>query len=211
MQRGRDDEGYSGGRELKEIQLDEPIRYGVNDPIESWLNNLLCLGATNETPTLNKGFPHPNECDLYYVNRDTLFSYHSATEKFLNKIMSIFVSSHYKNTPNDLQLLSDAPSHHIFALMGKLGEGSGSDGLPDILCAIQVCYEGEITKENMRDQLKRGIRPSGDLIPWTISEQYQDEGFASLSGIRVVRIATHPQAQGRGYGSKAIELLINYY
>jgi N-acetyltransferase 10 len=25
--------------------------------------------------------------------------------------MNIFVSSHYKNTPNDLQLLSDAPAH----------------------------------------------------------------------------------------------------
>ena len=48
------------------------------------------------------GFPHPSECELYFVNRDTLFSYHSSTEKFLNKIMNIFVSSHYKNTPNDL-------------------------------------------------------------------------------------------------------------
>jgi N-acetyltransferase 10 len=25
--------------------------------------------------------------------------------------MTIFVSSHYKNTPNDLQMLSDAPAH----------------------------------------------------------------------------------------------------
>ena len=59
--------------------------------------------------------------------------------------------------------------------------------------------------------MKRGLRPSGDLIPWTVSEQFQDESFASLSGIRVVRIATHPNAQGRGYGSRALELLIKYY
>ena len=44
-----------------------------------------------------------------------------------------------------------------------------------------------------------------------MSEQFQDESFASLSGIRVVRIATHPNAQGRGYGSRALELLIKYY
>ena len=99
------------GRSLKEISLDEPIRYGNNDPIESWLTNLLCLDATKTVSELSQGFPHPNQCDLYYVNRDTLFSYHSATESFLNKIMNIFVSSHYKNTPNDLQLLSDAPAH----------------------------------------------------------------------------------------------------
>ena len=144
------------------------------------------------------------------MNRDTLFSYHASTEKFLNKIMNIFVSSHYKNTPNDLQLLSDAPAHQIFVLLGPIAEGS-ADGLPDILCAVQVCYEGEINKQTIADHLKRGLRPSGDLIPWTISEQFQDDSFASLSGIRVVRIATHPNAQGRGYGSRAMDQLIKYY
>lgn len=124
--------------------------------------------------------------------------------------MNIFVSSHYKNTPNDLQLLSDAPAHSIFVLLGPLSEAS-PDGLPDILCAIQVCYEGEINKQTIADHLKRGLRPSGDLIPWTISEQFQDESFASLSGIRVVRVATHPNAQGRGYGSRALEQLIKYF
>lgn len=32
----------------------------------------------------------------------------------------------------------------------------------------------------------------GDLIPWTIAQQYNDSEFASLSGARIVRIATHP-------------------
>ena len=76
-------------------------------------------------------------------------------------------SSHYKNTPNDLQMLSDAPAHQVFVLLGPLK----SDGsLPDILCAVQVCFEGEISKQSLNDQLKRGQRPAGDLIPWTISE-----------------------------------------
>jgi len=122
--------------------------------------------------------------------------------------MNIFVSSHYKNSPNDLQLLSDAPAHGVFVLLGPINE---VDGLPDILCAIQVCFEGSINKQSIADHLKRGLRPSGDLIPWTISEQFQDESFASLSGIRIVRVATHPNAQGRGYGSRAIESLTKYY
>lgn len=32
-----------------------------------------------------------------------------------------------------------------------------------------------------------------------------------MSGVRIVRIATHPNAQGRGYGSRALELLLKYY
>lgn len=89
-------------RTLTEVTLEEPIRYGASDPIEKWLNDLLCLDATKEVEGLVNGLPHPNECELFLVNRDTLFSYHAATERFLRKIMNIFVSSHYKNTPNDL-------------------------------------------------------------------------------------------------------------
>jgi N-acetyltransferase 10 len=49
------------------------------------------------------------------------------------------------------------------------------------------------------------------LIPWTISEQFQDDSFASLNGVRIIRIATHPNAQNKGYGSRALELMIKYY
>lgn len=101
----------SSGRSLNEVSLDEPIRYGSNDPVEKWLNNLLCLDATQQVDNLKWGFPQPAQCELYHVNRDTLFSYHSSSESFLAKLMAIFVSSHYKNTPNDLQMLSDAPAH----------------------------------------------------------------------------------------------------
>ena len=35
--------------------------------------------------------------------------------------------------------------------------------------------------------------------------------FATLSGARVVRIATHPDVQKMGYGSRALDLLIDYF
>jgi len=94
--------GGPNSRTLTEFSLEEPIRYGKNDPIELWLNELLCLDATQLSDTLKWGFPHPSQCELYFVNRDTLFSYHSSSESFLSKLMTIFVSSHYKNSPNDL-------------------------------------------------------------------------------------------------------------
>jgi N-acetyltransferase 10 len=68
--------------------------------------------------------------------------------------------------------------------------------LPDILCVVQVALEGQISKESVTAQLSRGQRASGDLIPWTIAQQFQDNEFAGLSGARVVRIATHPDVLG---------------
>lgn len=46
-----------------------------------------------------------------------------------------------QNTPNDLQMLSDAPAHHIFCLLGPLSADSSQ--LPEVLCALQVtlCYK----------------------------------------------------------------------
>jgi N-acetyltransferase 10 len=198
------------GRTLRELTLEEPIRYGPSDPVESWLNELLCLDCTSHIPKLSGSLPHPSDCELFYVNRDTLFSFHRATEEFLQRMMSLFVSSHYRNTPNDLQLLSDAPAHHLFVLVGPINENNQNQ-LPDILCAVQVCLEGHISKDTVAQNLARGIRKSGDLIPWTISQQFQDSEFAGLSGARVVRVATHPDLQRMGYGSRALELLIDYY
>ena len=200
--------GNSASRILSEISLNESIRYLPGDAVEDWLNRLLCLDAT-VVPRFSSGCPLPDACDLYYVNRDTLFSYHKASEVFLQRIMSLYVSSHYKNTPNDLQLLSDAPAHHIFCLLGPVDAAKKT--LPEIFCVIQVCLEGEISKSSIMNSLARGKRASGDLIPWTISQQFNDYEFPSLSGGRIVRIATHPDYQGMGYGKRALQLLIHYY
>ena len=91
-------------RSLREVTLEESIRYRPNDEVEKWLNQLLCLDA-NIVPFISSGTPSPEDCNLYYVNRDTLFCYHRASENFLQRIMALFVASHYKNTPDDLQLL----------------------------------------------------------------------------------------------------------
>ena len=194
-------------RTLREVTLEESIRYKPGDAAEGWLNRLLCLDASS-APAIGSGCPLPQDCDLYYVNRDTLFSYHKASEAFLQRIVSIFVSSHYKNTPNDLQMMSDAPAHHIFVLLGPT---TGSESLPEVLCAVQVCLEGEISKKSIMHGLSRGKRADGDLIPWSMAQQFQDENFPGLSGARIVRIATHPGYQRMGYGKRAIELLQRYY
>lgn len=194
-------------RTLKELTLHEPIRYSAGDKIESWLNQLLCLDATLAKP---KAKPtHPSQCNLYLVNRDALFSYHSASEVFLQKMMALYVSSHYKNSPNDLQLMSDAPGHRLFVLLAP--EEPGSKLLPEPLAVLQVALEGNIARQSVLNSLSRGERSSGDLIPWTLSQQFQDFDFASLNGVRVIRLAVHPHYAQSGYGSRALECMRQYF
>ena len=44
--------------------------------MEAWLHELLCLDASEHIPAVPSRLPHPSECELYMVERDTLFSYH---------------------------------------------------------------------------------------------------------------------------------------
>eukprot|EP00494_Astrolonche_serrata_P033910 UN34179 len=125
-------------------------------------------------------------------------------------MMSLYVSSHYKNSPNDLQLMSDAPAHHLFVLLGPRKENDDAE-IPDILVVIQVAQEGTLEKQSISMNMIRGKRPNGDLIPWTITSQFQDNSFGRLSGLRIVRIATHPDVQRMKYGSTALKLLEEYY
>ncbi|KAH7156203.1 GNAT acetyltransferase 2-domain-containing protein [Dactylonectria macrodidyma] len=203
-------EEFQSGRKLREITLSEPIRYGQGDAVEKWLNTLLCLDATlPKSKSSIAGCPDPTQCQLLNVNRDTLFSFHPVSEKFLQQMVALYVASHYKNSPDDLQLMSDAPAHELFVLVPPVAEDSAR--LPEPLCVIQVSLEGKISRQSVLNSLSRGQRPSGDLIPWLVSQQFQDEEFASLSGARVVRIATNPEYVSMGYGTKALELLVDYY
>ncbi|XP_065139139.1 RNA cytidine acetyltransferase [Paramisgurnus dabryanus] len=198
----------ASARTLHEVTLHESIRYAPGDPVEKWLNELLCLDCLS-IPRMISGCPLPQTCDLYYVNRDTLFCYHKASETFLQRLMALYVASHYKNSPNDLQMLSDAPAHHLFCLLPPVSPTQNS--LPEVLAVVQVCLEGEISRQSILSSLSRGQKASGDLIPWTVSEQFQDPEFGSLSGARIVRIAVNPDYQGMGYGTRALQLLQGYY
>jgi GNAT acetyltransferase 2 len=42
---------------------------------------------------------------------------------------------------------------------------------------LQVALEGKISRASVQSALARGQRASGDLIPWTLSQQFQDSEF----------------------------------
>ncbi|KAJ7726390.1 GNAT acetyltransferase 2-domain-containing protein [Mycena metata] len=196
-------------RTLRELKLTTPIRYGTGDRIEKWLYNVLCLSATTGSSSSHRGTPHPSTCTLFYVNRDTLFSYHPASEVFLQRMMALYVASHYKNSPNDLQMLSDAPAHHLFVLLPPIKDDE--EVLPEPLVVLQVALEGGLSKETVLDAAGRGRGGAGDMIPWVVSGQFLESGFAALNGGRIVRVACDPDYAGMGYGSRALEALNAFY
>lgn len=198
----------SANQSLYEVSLKESIRYSDGDPVEKWLTDLLCLDATSSL-TQSSTCPPPQSCQLYYVNKDVLFSGCEESEDFLHQIISLLVASHYRNSPDDLQVLSDAPAHHLFVLLSPIVPNMTS--LPTVLVVIQISLEGSISKKVADDCKSRGERPSGDLVPWSLAAQFSNSGITELATARIVRVATHPDYQSMGYGSRALNLLGEYY
>ena len=80
----------------------------------------------------------------------------------------MYVALHYKNQPNDLQLMSDAPAHPLLVLLPPLKDDKNHLSEPLVL---QVVLEGNISRQVILDGLGRGMRPGGDMIPWLVSQQ----------------------------------------
>ncbi|MEM3667000.1 MAG: GNAT family N-acetyltransferase [Candidatus Bathyarchaeia archaeon] len=175
------------------IELKEPIRYAPEDPVEKWLYDALLLNA--EPAELESEQFNLESCIYDEPNLDLWFE---KDEEHLRQFVGIYVLAHYRNRPDDLLILGDAPHHSARAVFSPSGK---------VLAALQVDEEGRMGEE-LVEQVLTGKPPSGHLIPSCIVKYNpQCKAFSDFRGLRVVRIAVHPELMGRGLGSLALKRL----
>ncbi|OAF67873.1 hypothetical protein A3Q56_04379 [Intoshia linei] len=197
-----------GECQYEQYEMSDTIRYANEDFVDKWLSDLLIL---KEAPiSIDPTCPELNSVRLYKVNKKLLFSMNKTAENILISIISNFITAHYKNSPNDLQMLADAPAHEIYILIDKKRFDPKHFNDMCIICTMQVTMEGNITENFSKSNLFRGEQPAGDLVPWTIMKQFQDFKFGILSGCRIVRIATNSLYYRFGFASKCVQLFMSY-
>ena len=168
-----------------EERMEEPIRYPPGDPVEAWLYDFLLLNAEPGDP------PSGSPEDATYEGLDLS----KVSEDFLRKFYGIYVLAHYRNRPNDLATLLDAPHH--FARVLKL------EGEP--IVSLHIAEEGGLPNSVLEEMMKGQRDIPGHMIPSRVVLHYDFKSFGRLRGWRIVRIATHPDLQGRGFGTRALE------
>jgi len=173
------------GLELVEIRMKTPIRYPEDDPVEEWLYDFLLLDA--EPADVIEEPPYE---ELKFSKLDL----EEASENLLKQFYGIYVLAHYRNRPNDLALLLDAPHHTAWAITYN----------DKVLVSVQLAEEGKLLP-SMAEEMLKGWEPPGHMIPNRMVLHYGFKDFAKLWGWRIVRIATHPSLQGRGLGSLALK------
>ncbi|CAM3969150.1 tRNA(Met) cytidine acetyltransferase TmcA [Vibrio neonatus] len=167
----------------KSLKLTQPIRWNAEDPVEAWLFDTFLLDAEVESFALSD-----------YSNATlTLIEVDATTECIaaLRKAFGLLVNAHYQTSPNDVfQLLDD----RNVCLYQVLLEG-------DVAGVILGYREGGLSEAQLQDIQLGRRRPAGHLVPVSMVAQLANNEPATDLSLRVMRIAVHPQLQGKGMGS----------
>jgi len=167
------------------LTMESPIRYAKGDPIEAWLFDTFLLDAEPDPVSLGK-------LEFTLPPMKEVFSH----ENELRGAFGLLVTAHYMNTPNDLQIMADAP-HHSLGLTLSNGK---------IIGAVQIAEEGGLSDSQI-GEMCNDERPEGNILPDIVCKHYGLKDFSKLKGKRVVRIVTNPAFWGKGIGSFMLEKL----
>jgi tRNA(Met) cytidine acetyltransferase len=186
---------------LKEYTLTQPIRFLKNDSIEELLNKSFLLNV--ET---NPIFSEDINRDLItlqkYSDPSYLFSEEGSSE--LRQLFGIMIYAHYRNQPNDLLLVADSDNHFLIGFYGVNNQNKKI-----LLGSSQLAREGKISKHDL-DRIISGDFIEGDIIP-SIAIRHFSYDLANFQGLRIVRIASHQNLIGKGYGRLALEKIIEEF
>ncbi len=175
------------GLNVREINMFTPIRYPENDPIEKWLYDTLLLNS--EPAQLNE----QEKNSLPYMCTYRSLDFNNVDENTLRSFYGIYVLAHYRNRPEDLATLLDAPHHFARALFLNYNP----------VVSIQLSEEGGFDNE-LTDLIYNGMDIHGHIIPCRTLWYYGLKEFGKMKGWRIVRIATHPDLMNKGFGSHAL-------
>ncbi|SDF14457.1 tRNA(Met) cytidine acetyltransferase [Halorubrum xinjiangense] len=174
---------------VRDVRLDEPIRYARNDPVEAWASRALLLDAR---PAVDEAVGDAAVDDAAYraLDPDDLL----ADETLLGEAFGLLVAAHYRTEPNDLARLLDAPNLVARALVAN----------GRVVAVALLAREGGLDAETRRGMYE-GERVRGNMVPDVLTSQLRDEAAAAPRGLRTVRIATHHALRDAEFGSRLLD------
>jgi tRNA(Met) cytidine acetyltransferase len=167
----------------RSLELRTPIRWADGDPLEALVARALLLDA-RPAPAAALRQAQPATCRYEAVDRDRL----AGREETLTELFGLLVLAHYQTRPLDLRHLLDGPNIRVHLLR------SGGH----IAATALVALEGGLDPDLARRVYDGERRPRGHLLPQTLSAHAGLADAPLLRCARIVRIAVHPAARGRG-------------
>jgi tRNA(Met) cytidine acetyltransferase len=177
------------------LQLQAPIRWGANDPLEALINDVLLLNAE---PALSESLEKPSLDNLEYQQLKPQKL--AVDEELLRQLFGLLIIAHYQTRPSDLLQLLDSPELSIHVLIHN----------NNILAAAIVSHEGGFNSDLSQQIFEGKRRPKGNLVPQILTFQLGIPHAATLKTDRIMRIAVHPTYQQNRLGSHLLGLIRQY-
>lgn len=169
------------------VQLEQPIRWANDDPLEAFVNQALLLKpplpSLLETDLSRYTFTSLSRLDLL------------ADEALLGQLFGLLVSAHYQTKPSDLHYLLDSPDVSVYALHDR----------HQLIAVLMSETEGGFSAALAADIYAGKRRPKGHMLAQSLAFHAGAEDAAILRCERVIRIAVHPDYQGQGLGSRLLQ------
>ncbi|RXS42391.1 tRNA(Met) cytidine acetyltransferase [Idiomarina sp. 29L] len=173
---------------VKSHQLNTPMRWPLNDPLEQWLTDCFLM---DESPVL----PDPGLADGQFLEYAADMS-----ESTLRQCFQLLLNAHYQSSPNDLNLLL-SDSLHRLAYTRKNGE---------IIAVAWLIQEGPLAPELHTGILEGRRRPKGNLLPQAIGYFLQQPWALSARWLRVARIAVPEHERHKGNASQLLDFIAQH-
>lgn len=176
------------------LQMQTPIRWPVNDPLEKWMFDLLCLDAevvdVNSEETINL-----DNVEHRLMSKSEL----SDKQPLLKEVFALLILAHYRTRPKDLKSLLDDDNLSLYVSLNN----------NHIIAVALVIQEGCFSNVLSKDVYKGERRPSGHLLAQALTYHCGVEHAATLDYSRVMRIAVHPELQQQGIGTELLNYIID--
>ncbi|WP_455223554.1 tRNA(Met) cytidine acetyltransferase TmcA [Kaarinaea lacus] len=172
------------------LQMNTPIRWAPDDPVENFVFRCLCLeAAVVETKfTIDK-----DTINITKLDRDTLIG----NESLLSAIFGLLVLAHYQTQPRDLRYLLDAIGLDIF--IAKHND--------NVIGTAVLEREGELSAVTAVEVYRNERRVMGHLLPQTLESFAGIQHASQARYARIVRIAVHPDCRRQGIGQRLLQAI----
>lgn len=176
--------------QVREMHLQQPVRWAAGDPLEAWLYRALLLDADRAVADLD-ATESVAGITVSLVDRDLLV----ADRALLRQVFGLLVLAHYQTSPADLRNLLDGPNVSVWLVCRG----------DRVLAAALIAEEGGFDPQLAEAVWRGDRRPRGHLLPQSLAAHAGFQQAPLLRYWRVMRIAVHPSLWRCGLGGRLLQ------
>ncbi len=174
------------GERMRQLGLEQAVRWGQGDLLELGLNRSLLLQPEDLPPATAE-----EPLRIEAVDGAALI----AQPVHLRQAQALMLSAHYRYRPSDLRQWLEDPNQRLY--LARRGTA--------VVGVLQINEEGGFDEETAEAVFMGRRRPQGHLLAQMLTAQAGLRGFARHKGWRIQRIAVREEQRSQGIGRALIE------